>query len=341
MGHDVILVCPIKPNALHDLFHDIFKFYGVANIFKIKRIPQLFRDGRYFNRKSINVCIRHDAILYSRDLTLLSNAGAKGVSCLWECHSPLLDKNSWEKANEFVRSPFCKRVVAISKALRDYLADHLGPDAESKLFVAHDPVNPERFDATYAHAMEPKTRLAVGYVGSFYTGKGWEIVPEMAKKLPEIEFHMCGGKPYEVAELRHQWRSLANVKFHGFIKPASLPEVMKNFDVGLLPNRPNVLVAKGVDIGSYTSPMKLFEYMAAGKVVLASDLANLKEVVRPEHNGIVVDWSDSEAWVQQLRRLAQNDSLRLRLIKTARHEAKSNYSYQTRFESILAGLEDL
>ena len=341
LGFDVTLVCPFKLNAPLAAFANVPKFYGVKRNFRVVRFPQLFRDGRQFNEWVVRYCHRNGAFLFSRDLDMLDRAVAMGIPCLWECHSPPLNDTEWRVVKTLAASPLCLRFAVVVDWLRSHLVERLGDGVADKIMVARNAVKPDRFAETYQKALEPKKKLAAGYVGSFHPGKGWEIIPELARLTPDVDYHVYGGAPEEVARQKAEWASLPNLIFHGFVKPSRLADEMAKFEIGLLPNRVKVLVGKNEDIGPYTCPVKMFEYMAAGKVVLASDLPILREMIRPGENGMIAACEDFNEWAERIKQLCGDDGLRLNLIKTARLEVETKYSYGVRYKRVLDGVEQL
>jgi glycosyltransferase involved in cell wall biosynthesis len=84
--------------------------------------------------------------------------------------------------------------------------------------------------------------------------------------------------------------------------------------------------------------MKLFEYMATGKVIVASDLPVLGEVLRNGENALIVPVSEIDAWEDAIRRLGSDEQMRMQLGKAARRECLSKYTWEGRAETVLAGL---
>ncbi len=83
------------------------------------------------------------------------------------------------------------------------------------------------------------------------------------------------------------------------------------------------------------SPLKMFEYMAAGKPILASDLPILREVLRHEHNCLLCDPSNIDTWVASLKRLLAEQALARTLAETARRDFLKNYTWSARAQTVL------
>ncbi|MFC1794490.1 glycosyltransferase [Planctomycetota bacterium] len=89
------------------------------------------------------------------------------------------------------------------------------------------------------------------------------------------------------------------------------------------------------DIGKWTSPLKLFEYMAAKRPILASDIEVLKEVLVHEKNSILCDPDDNVAWQAGLRRLLNDRELADQLTSNAFADLAEKYTWSRRAEALL------
>jgi glycosyltransferase involved in cell wall biosynthesis len=88
-------------------------------------------------------------------------------------------------------------------------------------------------------------------------------------------------------------------------------------DVLLLPNS-----ARSTLSARHTSPMKAFEYMAAGRAIVASDLPSIREIYEDEVDALLVPPDDPEAFSRAIRRLLEDESLGRRLGAAAREKAR-------------------
>jgi len=201
------------------------------------------------------------------------------------------------------------------------------PDAADPMTTAEaDPGDSER-------------RVRVGYVGSLYPGRGVELILEIARRVPEHDFEVVGGTDEDLERLRGLECS-SNVTFHGFVEHGDLEACYSRLDVLLMPYQRRVLAFTGrSDISRWFSPMKMFEYMAAGRPIVASDLPVLREVLRDGENALLVNPDDIEGWVVALRRLAEHPALRRSLAQTALGEFTRLHTCDARARLVLAGLE--
>ena len=104
--------------------------------------------------------------------------------------------------------------------------------------------------------------------------------------------------------------------FVGQVDPTQVPALLRSVDVLALPNTP------GRASSAYTSPLKLFEYMASGRPIVASDLPALREVLGPDTNAVLVEAGNPEALASGLARVLGDPALASRLAAQARDNVR-------------------
>jgi glycosyltransferase involved in cell wall biosynthesis len=178
-------------------------------------------------------------------------------------------------------SRFIRRMdkVIIHNAWKTRAAiERFGLDPE-RVLVELNAVDVNAFDPALSRA-EARERLGipahdrvVAYTGHLYRWKGVDTLLEAAGMLPECSFVLVGGTPDAVAEYRERYAS-PRVRFEGFRPHEEIPLWQRAADVLVIPN-----TAREAISAYYTSPMKLFEYMASGTPVVASRLPSIEEIV--------------------------------------------------------------
>ncbi|MFL6278884.1 MAG: glycosyltransferase family 4 protein [Vicinamibacterales bacterium] len=174
----------------------------------------------------------------------------------------------------------------------------------------------------------------VGYAGHLYTWKGVDVLLEALARLPATRGLIIGGHEAEPDLART--KSIADrlglrdrVTFTGLVEPARVAELLTQADVLVLPNPASAISTR------YTSPLKLFEYMAAGKPIVSSDLPSIREILRDGENALLVAPGNPSALASAIERLLNNPSLAARLAHAALEEVP-NYSWQRRAERLEA-----
>jgi glycosyltransferase involved in cell wall biosynthesis len=255
-----------------------------------------------------------------------------------ETHSPpsLLTAAKRGLFARLIRSAGFRGLVVITQGLKSSYQEafdlpahriHVLPDAAS------EPGASERTIAASA-------RLSVGYVGHLYPGKGMELIAGLAAACDWADFHVVGGREQDLRYWRERCGARHNVHFHGFVPHGQLDGYVASFDVVLAPYQERVTVQGQGDISTFMSPLKLFEYMAARKPILCSDLPVLHEVMRHGDNCLLVPPADVGAWHAALRRLRDEPGLRMRLADAAYADFQRCYTWRARADRVLAVLRD-
>jgi glycosyltransferase involved in cell wall biosynthesis len=160
----------------------------------------------------------------------------------------------------------------------------------------------------------------VGYAGHLYPWKGPDVLMGALERLPGVRALIVGGMAGEpdLARVRGLADRLVpgRVTFAGQVDPPRVPDLLRRADVLVLPNTPGRVSA------AYTSPLKLFEYMAAGRPIVASDLPALREILRPEENAVLVEAGSAEALAEGLARVLGDQGLAARLAAQARADVR-------------------
>ncbi|MDP6540625.1 MAG: glycosyltransferase family 4 protein [Planctomycetota bacterium] len=206
-------------------------------------------------------------------------------------------------------APRLAGVVAISGGVReDLLALGLSPEA---VRVEHDGFSPERFAdlpsreaARRALGLDP-ARPVVVYTGGLLAWKGVDVLVEAARGLPQAQVVIAGGMDADVARLRAAARGVEGLRVDGFQAPERVPLYLAAADVGVVPNRSRPAIS-----ARYTSPLKVFEAMAAGLPLVASDLPSLREVLTHGEDAWLVEPDDPRALTEGLARLLGDETLR-------------------------------
>jgi len=178
----------------------------------------------------------------------------------------------------------------------------------------------------------------VGYAGHLYPWKGPDVLIAALERLPSVRGLVVGGLAGE--QDLDRVRTLADrlvpgrITFAGQVEPPRVAALLRQADVLVLPNTPSRASA------AYTSPLKLFEYMASGRPIVASDLPALREVLRPDENAVLVEAGSAEALAAGLARVLGDAALASRLAVRARADVQ-DWTWDRRAERIETLLESV
>lgn len=321
------------------------RLYGVDRIPEMRLLRSPGRLGIHlFNSRSALAAWRERAsLVLSRSIGAAALAARLGVPTIWECHAPPqgIERRYWAA---LVGARHFRRLVVISNALRNIMYERHPEIASCDVLVAHDGVDTHRYrilpgsaQAKAAKGLDP-TRPIAAYAGHLYQGRGIEVILSCAAALPDWSFVVAGGLPADISrlDLECRARALANVELLGFVDNAELPGRLAIADVLLMPYGRRVMVSGGrLDTAQWMSPLKMFEYMAMGRAIVASDLPVLREVL-DESVAFFAAPDQPESWIQALNTL-RNADLRLRLAAAAQQRA-ARYDWSERVRRIIAGV---
>ncbi|MHC4474175.1 MAG: glycosyltransferase [Planctomycetota bacterium] len=342
IGHDVTLLAFRGNSPLMVSKRNIFNYYGVDPCFGIRRPCAFTGKGRslLFALPSIrHINKENPDLIYARNLFTASLSVMLGYQTIYETHT------EDEEGGDIGRALLCRmmkssnfvRLVVISDALEKVLKNRL---PEEKILVASDGADLMTRDIRHVEA-DPLVRrgetVRVGYVGHLYHGRGIDIICRLAALFEDVDFHIVGGFDKDV----EYWKTKApegNVHFYGFVPPRQIPRYLSACDILVMPYKRNVSTPGGKDTSKWMSPMKMFEYMSAGKAIISSNHRVLKEVLRHEVNALLVAPDHIEEWQLALQRLIDEPEFRKSLGKQALNNLKANYTWEKRADRVLEGI---
>lgn len=219
-------------------------------------------------------------------------------------------------------------VVCNSQATANRLVERYGPTG--RLLVLPNGVTPQE---TLPEKPWNNCLQYVVYAGSFF---GWKGVADLVAAAAELDgFHitLIGGEPDQIERLRN---SLSGRGATIEILPrVPHPEVMARVAgacIAVLPNRPN-------PDSAFTSPIKLFEYMAAGCAVVASDLPSIREILGPDE-AVWFEAGNSASLAAALRSIG-SDCARAKAMGERLREKSAGYTWDGRARKLKAFLDEI
>ncbi len=340
LGHETILITKNKfwerpPKGYNG---DIYDFYGVSHKVKVVKLLVPPRQTSWFQRRALNCLKGGNSFISTRSIKLAAIAVTSKHHVLLDRHTVITDEDA-ENLKQWIDSVHFIGMVVITESLRQHYIEKI-PALSNKIVVAPNGVRYPAYAAARSKEVVTNSGFVAGYLGSFYQGKGAEIVIELAKLCPDVSFNIYGGSEGKLKSSFNIGQLPGNLTVGGFVPQADVPQIMASFDIALLPNQEKVIVANGKeDMGNWTSPIKLFEYMASGCAIIASDLPVIREILVDQSNALLVPPANYDAWRDAIKLLQSEPAIRKRLGKQAQKEAKEKYSWQAKAERIIKGLE--
>jgi glycosyltransferase involved in cell wall biosynthesis len=179
----------------------------------------------------------------------------------------------------------------------------------------------------------------VMYAGQLYPWKGVDVLVEAMAHVPEARFVILGGihEESDLGRIQHLVRSRGlgdRTEMPGTVAQARVADELAHASVVCVP------FLKGAMTERHTSPIKLFEALAAGRPIVATDLPSTREILSHEQNALLVPPGDPSALAAAIQRLLDDRSLATRLARAA-FDSAPRYSWDARAKALLEAIEDV
>lgn len=225
-------------------------------------------------------------------------------------------------------------IVVVSTYLKNHLIN-IGID-EKKIIVLPNAADPAIFDCEESNqdirmALGLVGKKVIGFVGYFYPWHGIDLLirslPNVLKKSHEAICVLIGDGPIkqEMMELAKKEGVSSNVIFTGSVSHDILPKYISIFDIAVMPNS-----------NEYGSPMKIFEYMAMAKPVVAPLLGPLTDAIDNGYEGYLFPPKDVNALSDCLLKLLTNNKLRIEMGRNGRKKIENIHNWKQNAISILS-----
>ena len=328
---EVLLLVPQRKNVVKD---SPFDFYHLPRSFNIKKLPVIDlyplrfipeSVSGFFSSISFLVSARlylfffHYDILFTRED--LSRFFFKNY--VYEIHMPEQLKFGGFKP---------KKIIVISNHIKSVLLKK--GFKEKDILVSPDAVNLSMFqnlDKLEARRRLnlPKDKKIVMYWGNFKAWKGIDTLAESVKYMRNYFIVMIGGtKDTDIARIRKMVTGENNVLVEGFKDQELLPTYLASADVLVLPN-----TAKDENSRLFTSPLKLFEYMASRRPIVASNVPALREILN-DSNAMFFNPDDPKNLARTVE-LTLQDNLRAQNVANQAFKDVERYTWDKRAKAII------
>lgn len=341
-GAEVRLVLPTRPGVAPDV-DAIRAHYCVRGDFCIEGVaqPVLGQDEarKLWHALFARTRAAGSDVLYTRNFPTLFAAARADQPYAYETYRPWFDQlpplapafrhalSQRHALGAVLHSAYARdRYAAIGVAAASLAVVHNGYDPHLLASA------PER-DVARRELALPSERPIVAYTGHVNASKGLETILRIARRTPPALFLLVGhdGKRGLIEQLARRVENVRLVPWQPFERVA---HYLKAADVLLLPPSDRGLAL----VGNTVLPMKLFQYLAAARPVLAPDTPDVRELLRDGHNALLVAPGDIDAAVHALARLLDDKQLCARLGRAAAESAR-DLTWDARAGKILHFLE--
>jgi glycosyltransferase involved in cell wall biosynthesis len=321
---------------------DLHDWYGLDRRVRIVRLPVHLRwrsecfthegSARFDAAATAYARWRRPDLVYSRSVAAAARCAAHGLPTVVEAHAPA-DHPLLAQLRAALALPALRGAVTVTEALReDWVRAGIPAD---KIRVWPDAIDLERFaDAPSRNAARTLLGLSregaiATYCGHFYDEKGVPCLVDAARQLPKVAVRLVGGWPEDIERMRARARGCGTLHLAGFVASPRVPLHLAAADVLVLPNSGRFPQART------TSPLKLFEYMAARRPIVAAAIPAFVGLLRHGDNAWLVTPDSPDALAAGIEHVLATPSLAERLAEQAAQDVRQ-LTWKRRAAELLA-----
>ena len=316
---------------------DVFKYYDIKQKFKIiennKGHKSFFGSFLYVFYLIKKIKKIKPNIIYTRErgitfwISLLKRLKIINSFLIYEIHEipPFKFKRLIEKIIKV------DKTITITKYLQKYYnADFVLPDAVE---LNRFDIKITKSDARIKLKLDQKIKI-IGYVGHLYKWKGVFILADASKYIKGKQL-MIGGNEKDIQYMKKyiNEKKLNNVELVGYLNQDKIPLYLKACDVLVLPNSGKDKISR-----YYTSPLKLFEYMASKRPIVASNLPSIRDILN-ESNAIFVEPDNPKKMAEGINIVLSDKKLSKKIVENAFCDVKK-YTWDLRADRVLKIYEE-
>ncbi|NET34446.1 MAG: glycosyltransferase [Cyanothece sp. SIO1E1] len=274
----------------------------------------------------------------------------RGIPWVLETHAPLFYEGKTERQTtvleglarrlELQAYRECDALVCISEALKEIILQEANIPPE-KVLVLPNAVDLDRFNPVSITPKRLFSGFTIGFVGRLYAWHGLDLlleaVHELRREHLDISLVVVGD-----GLVRREWEAKARdlgiasqVNFVGQVPWHAVPQYIAGFDVGYIGN---IKMRVGA---MYHSPLKLYEYMAMAKPVVASAFDDAKRIVREYETGFLFEPGHKEDLKLALRRAYECRGQLPKMGQCARVAVETEHSWSKRVQDMITHLETI
>lgn len=226
----------------------------------------------------------------------------------------------------------CYSIITQTETLKNILKDY----TKKQIDVIPNGVDTKNFRPKIKNNVRKEFKIKknekiIVFVGAFMQWHGVQDIPEIAINIPEAKFLIIGEGPL-YSEIKEKSKTIKNIILTGAVDSQKIPQLLAAGDILIAPFN-TTRFNKLEKYGFWWSPVKLFEYMAAGKPIISYDYTEVKNIVGEA--GILAHKGDLKDFIRQIKILINNKKLMYKLGKTAVKISKK-YDWSIRAKNTIA-----
>lgn len=341
---EVTLLVPTRTNPISQSVKDFYNLEKLPNIeytrnwfgFLEKKLKRI-----YFSLQRVSYGLQafwcalfstHD-VIFSREITLCFFLSLFKKNVVFEDHEP---KEKWLSVYAFFVRHIPKKIVVAHSLGELYNEYHVSP--QSYVEVPNG-VEKAKFDTVAVNRevwntvfqIVPTEKIVL-YVGHLYRWKGADTLLASAAMLPQAKVVFIGGHTKDRQKMAEaaKAKNLQNVFFHEFVPHDEIIPFLKSADVLVLPN-----TATEERSQKYTTPLKLFEYMASQVPMVASRIKSFTPYLKDKENALLFAPDDARDLAEKINIVLQQSDISKHIADNA-YALSNEYTWQKRAQKIIS-----
>jgi glycosyltransferase involved in cell wall biosynthesis len=340
---EIILVLPKRHNIIKK---DTFSYYGIGKTFKIKYL-RVFDFVRYgflgFWVTQISFIIallfqrwnKKEYIIFTRDEWTGWILALCGYKVFYDMHGfPVKWLNLWQRSMKRMTGIICTNKWKMEQCNKFFNIN------SNDMVIARNGFNSILFDIPLEKKEArkklqlPQDKKIIMYTGHLYDWKGVDIVAQVASLAKDWLFIFVGGSKEEVEKFAEKYYLCNNILILGQKLHKSIPLYLWAADVLVLPNSRRSISSRLEVYSQYdTSPIKMFEYMASNRPIVASRLSSICEVLN-EDNSVLVDADNLNELFSGLQKIIGDEKFAKKIANQALDDVRQ-YAWDKRALKII------
>ncbi len=329
-GNQVFLILPntaIFNVKISNFYNTKYKF-EIIRLYKFKKFP-IGINYYLFSLLSFLKAKKKSEFIISRNFFIIFLCSLFNMKCAIELHNDIKSESRivrfiFNKLN-ILDSKSITKIICISQGVKNKYLKDFNLQNNKKIIVLP---SGSSLDIKYKNSLKKK-KLNIGYFGTINPSRGINIILKLAQMDKSNNYYIFGGSKNQVRDIKKRHK-LENLYLRSHLNYKTVKKKISDMDILLMPYSNKVTVSGNVsNTTNFMSPLKLFDYMSAGKLIISSDLQVIREIVDKNQCVYVKNYLNPMSWMLEIKKI-KNNILKRNIIGRNSHIKSKLYSHKNR-----------
>jgi glycosyltransferase involved in cell wall biosynthesis len=336
-GHNIKLILPnlISQDNLES------NYYDIKNKFYIKRIGKKIKTIKGVFNFIIPLLLVIESLKdKSNDLIITRNIIISMILIILkkkhvlELHDDISTSGKLTslifKLFNLLNSKYILKIIFITNSLKIYISKKFNY-SNNNYKVLPDATEINNFNIKKNY----KKYFNIGYFGSIYNSRGVDVILKLSKTDKNNKYFIYGGNKNESAKIKRRIGS-ANLLINPRVSYKNVKNLLCEMDILLMPYKDKVTAGGDIgDISKFTSPLKMFDYLGASKIILVSELEVLKEILKNKYNCIFIkNFNNINSWRNEINKI-NTDNIKSIILRNNALKTALIYNWKNRARDMI------